>query len=92
VQSEIGCVEFLGGLEENVENINFLISPNPSSSEIVISTTDASNEDVLLFDSLGRLLKRENLLMGELKMSISELEKGIYWFSILGKTQKMVKN
>jgi hypothetical protein len=92
VQSEIGCVEFLGGLDENVENINFLISPNPSSSEIVISTSDASNEEVLIFDSFGRLLKRRNLLNGKLTMSIAEYENGIYWISILGKTQKIVKN
>jgi hypothetical protein len=53
---------------------------------------DASNEEVLLFDSFGRLLKRRNLLNGKLTMSIAEYENGIYWISILGKTQKIVKN
>jgi hypothetical protein len=92
VQSEIGCVDFLGGLDEENGNNNFLITPNPSSSEILISMLDASNEEVLIFDSFGRLLKRRNLLNGKLTMSIAEYENGIYWISILGKTQKIVKN
>ena len=92
VQSEIGCVDFLGGLDEEYGNNNFLITPNPSSSEILISMLDASNEEVLIFDSFGRLLKRRNLLNGKLTMSIAEYENGIYWISILGKTQKIVKN
>jgi hypothetical protein len=92
VQSEIGCVDFLGGLDEEYGNNNFLITPNPSSSEILISMLDASNEEVLIFDSFGRLLKRRNLLNGKLTMSIAEYENGIYWISILGKTRKIVKN
>jgi len=92
LQSEIGCVDFLGGLDEEYGNNNFLITPNPSSSEISISMLDASNEEVLIFDSSGRLLKRGNLLKGKLMMSIAEYENGIYWISILGKTQKIVKN
>ena len=92
LQSEIGCVDFLGGLDEENGNNNFLITPNPTSSEILISMFDASNEEVLLFDSFGRLLKRRNLLNGKLTMSIAEYENGIYWISILGKTQKIVKN
>ena len=92
VQSEIGCVDFLGGLDEEYGNNNFLITPNPSSSEILISMLSASNEEVLIFDSFGRLLKRRNLLNGKLTMSIAEYENGIYWISILGKTQKIVKN
>jgi hypothetical protein len=92
LQSEIGCVDFLGGLDEENGNNNFLITPNPSSSEILISMLDASNEEVLIFDSFGRLLKRRNLLNGKLMISIAEYENGIYWISILGKTQKIVKN
>lgn len=92
LQSEIGCVDFLGGLDEEYGNNNFLITPNPSSSEILISMLSASNEEVLIFDSFGRLLKRRNLLNGKLTMSIAEYENGIYWISILGKTQKIVKN
>jgi hypothetical protein len=92
LQSEIGCVDFLGGLDEENGNNNFLITPNPTSSEILISMFDASNEEVLLFDSFGRLLKRENLLNGKLMISIAEYENGIYWISILGKTRKIVKN
>ena len=73
-------------LESNIQ-----IFPNPASETLTISLpANASTNDCVLFDNLGKEVKRFLVSGGENQVDISELESGSYMMRIGSDIQKII--
>jgi hypothetical protein len=72
-----------------IEEQKLTIYPNPAK-EIITVQLESENEEVIIFDSFGRIVKQE---IGK-SIAIGDLTKGIYFVSvpsINSKTAKFIK-
>jgi len=68
----------------------FLLYPNPVSQgqNLRIATADAQGEIIEIFDGLGRLILRYDLLSNFESLQTSELPAGIYHYHVLKKGER----
>jgi hypothetical protein len=83
----------LTGIEDEDE-IDFTISPNPASTQLTI--THSSKElheisSILLYDVSGKLLKTYTVEEPTTVLDISDLDNGIYFLTVDGKSVKFIK-
>ena len=71
------------GLEEppQVES-GFSIFPNPSKGLVNIELNQTANQDILIYDLNGRIVKRIRPTAITFSMDLSSLEKGIYFIAL----------
>jgi hypothetical protein len=78
-------------VDENLSNQLFIF-PNPASETLTISLPEkTSNTDCILFDNLGKEVKRFMVTGGENMEDISELESGIYLIRLGERIKKITK-
>jgi hypothetical protein len=66
----------------NISNLQF--HPNPTSSEITITSDKFTNEPYTLFDQMGRTVGSGKLSGTNTTISLSTLSKGIYILKVEG--------
>jgi ELWxxDGT repeat protein len=66
------------------ENINPKLFPNPTSSEITITSDKFTNEPYTLYDQMGRIVGSGTLAGTSTTLSLSTLSKGIYILKVEG--------
>ncbi len=64
------------GLEELAAAAEFKVYPNPSSGNLII--TSSCNRTILIYNSLNQLVKRVNVQEGENSLDLSLLDNGVY--------------
>ena len=62
----------------------FYFYPNPSEGFLFVQTSDFTKKDFLIFDLMGRVLKKGSINPGLNEISIPEFNPGIYWLHIEG--------
>jgi len=77
----------LSGIDESEINENsFSIFPNPASGQVtfVVSSIKytGDNSTISIFNSLGKLVKKLNVLSTKFQIDISGLEKGLYFLKL----------
>lgn len=72
----------LGVKESNITNLK--IYPNPTNSALFISS-DSKIENIIIFNSLGELIKKEQVTNN--KLDISSLPSGIYLLQLIDRNQ-----
>ena len=85
--------------EENTQSLNsteqlhnFSISPNPTTSQIVIGTDLIQTmEEVLITDMTGKIVKQFEIQNTITKIDVSNLQNGIYMVKSGNFTQKLIK-
>jgi uncharacterized repeat protein (TIGR01451 family) len=65
-------------------NSNYSLYPNPTSSEITITSDKFTNEPYTLYDQMGRTVGSGNLTGTSTTLSLSTLSKGIYILKVEG--------
>ena len=59
------------------------VYPNPASDMLYIETgTDRASYDVIIYNSVGQVVKNETITSTKKVISISELAKGMYWIKL----------
>lgn len=77
-------------LETSEEN-NIEIYPNPASSNIYVETGD--NEcDILIYNSLGQIVKTMSSVSGKVSVDVNDMNSGIYFIKIKGSSLNEVRN
>ncbi len=61
---------------------SFNVSPNPFNNELLLSTDQFSNFEIILFDLAGRIVYSENVQGKNHKINTSNLESGIYLITV----------
>lgn len=87
--SELGCVTFFGGIEENTSN-SVSIFPNPSTSSFTFS--GLQNECVIeIYDVMGKIICTTNTSKEKTIIDISKHSKGIYFYRVTGENNFIEK-
>lgn len=81
----IHTVDRLLGIEDGSNGPQVQVYPNPfsGSTSFIVSTTDLSNSDVVIYDVLGKVISQFTLESGKPYMySASGLSSGMYFYSV----------
>ncbi|MCB9226963.1 MAG: T9SS type A sorting domain-containing protein [Chitinophagales bacterium] len=70
------------GIYEQNNNVSFDIKPNPFLNFIDINTDLTDEYKLIIYDVLGRVLFKNNY-MGNQKIDLSKIEKGVYYIGII---------
>ena len=90
------------GLEEHScsgESLNemtsndFVVYPNPVSSEINIASNINGEAEINIYDMTGRCVKNVHVTdANNAVINVSDIEKGVYFINLNGKVEKFIKN
>jgi hypothetical protein len=72
----------LVGVNEEAENLNVQVFPNPASEKISINWTSEEKVVVEIFDALGRTVYTASLNSGINSVDVSAWESGVYTIHI----------
>ncbi|MEY3237972.1 MAG: hypothetical protein RI883_2073 [Bacteroidota bacterium] len=78
------------GLVESMDNINFKVYPNPSTSDVTIEWSDESEMLVELYDFSGRKLFSKEQFGSSLQLERNGLNSGIYLMKLTNKQGQTV--
>ena len=81
--SEVGCVTFLGSLEENVGTWNETVSPNPSTGAFTISWNEFRDAEVVIYNSVGMEIYRTNTKNSFLEVDLRSESEGLFYYQLL---------
>ncbi|HFA51677.1 MAG TPA: T9SS type A sorting domain-containing protein, partial [Bacteroidetes bacterium] len=76
----------LGEFNPNGPISTYSILPNPATDKLIVISDQFDNEkeqEIRLFDHLGRLVKAAYLLSGKQEINVTDLHRGIYFVAIL---------
>ncbi|MBA2613784.1 MAG: T9SS type A sorting domain-containing protein [Bacteroidetes bacterium] len=80
------------GLKENKQNvIDLVVFPNPSSTSLNFVTESTAAKFVLIYDITGKLIEKQNLIDGKLKLNVSTYNSGLYTYSVIGSNNQNLK-
>ena len=80
------------GISEIRESNNFSIQPNPAQDYILIKKALLKRERVELLDISGKVLREYQMNNKELKISVSNLNNGLYFIKKGSRTKKLIIN
>lgn len=73
---------------------DLLVYPNPANSVVNFSTENKTVKEIRVYDITGKLVEKQNFGEGNLKLDVSDYNKGLYIYSLLntgGETLKTGK-
>jgi hypothetical protein len=68
--------------ENNSESFNFVVYPNPSNTYVNFVTNSPDAKYVSVYDITGKLVEKQNLADGKIKVDVSSYSKGLYLYTI----------
>mgnify|MGYP006288379451 FL=1 len=77
-------------ISENEKSENINIYPNPASN--IINFRGNYEGKIIIYNSVGDVVKIMNLNSGDNIINVSALDKGIYYLKIRGEVRKLIKN
>lgn len=72
-----------GITNEKARKNEFLLYPNPTSGELILKTEQKENLQIVVYNVLGEIILKQNILETESKISLKEHATGIYFVKIL---------
>ncbi len=75
---------------ESVVESNVAVYPNPMNDVLNIDLGD-SQSDVVIFNSLGQVVRRYDNMSGEMQINVEDLKSGMYFVKIGTETTKVIK-
>jgi len=78
--------------EHTTDNIQFNVFPNPSNACVNFTTNHPDASTISVFDITGKLVERQNLNEGKLKVDVSSYNKGLYLYSVTTNEGKTLKS
>ncbi|MFY8021540.1 MAG: T9SS type A sorting domain-containing protein, partial [Bacteroidia bacterium] len=67
------------GLNQFISNIHFSVFPNPTSEYVLIQSNQQGEEQFLLYDLQGKILKTTISFMGVARFDMTDLTEGLYF-------------
>lgn len=66
----------------NNEKTDFVVYPNPATSQITVKSENIIGAELKLTDATGKIVKRTSIEKNEMIININDLSKGLYFISI----------
>jgi hypothetical protein len=79
----------------NIETIyyltgkNYLVYPNPASTNFVIVSNDADSSELILYNTIGQQVLRKRLSSEVQKISVRQLKRGLYFLVVRQKNKNV---
>jgi Ice-binding-like/Secretion system C-terminal sorting domain len=92
VKMPVGCSTF--GTNTFIESKKVLIYPNPFQSEFTVyinSTFDKSDTHIILYDNLGKQVKKAAITERTTTLDLNKLTSGVYFYEIIS-TNKIIQS
>ncbi|MDP3558181.1 MAG: T9SS type A sorting domain-containing protein [Bacteroidota bacterium] len=81
------------GVSESVNNtLSLAVFPNPSSTIVNFITESNEAKQVLIYDITGKLVEKQNLVDGRLKLDVSSYTTGLYMYTVVGNANQTLKS
>ena len=94
--TSVGTVKVIDENWDNVEEfedaIRFNVYPNPADDVVRLSIVNSQQTTVRIYNVMGMLVEEIEIISNETEINVSDYNPGIYFFSIDGKTKKVVIN
>ena len=71
--------------------VNLSVYPNPSNTFVNFATESTDAKQIILHDITGKLVEKQNLSEGKLKLDVSSYSAGIYMYSVVGSNNQTFK-
>jgi len=78
--------------ENKIVTFELGVYPNPSSTTVNFVTENAEAKQVLVYDITGKLVEKQNLIEGKLKLDVSNYNTGLYMYSVIGNANQTLKS
>ncbi|MEO6302439.1 MAG: T9SS type A sorting domain-containing protein [Bacteroidia bacterium] len=80
------------GIKENKQLLtDLLVFPNPASTAVNFTTESKEAKTVTVYDVAGKLIEKQNLTDGKLKLDITDYAKGLYLYNVTGANNQTLK-
>jgi hypothetical protein len=81
------------GISENTaESFNFVVYPNPSNTYVNFVTNSPDARYVSVYDITGKLVEKQTLTDGKIKVDVSSYNKGLYLYTISAGDSRTLKS
>lgn len=85
------CMGTANGLDELVSG-NFNLFPNPTNGIFTIKRSQNTSANIVIYDMLGKVVyEKSNETKNEVKLDLTNVNKGIYFISITTENERLVK-
>ncbi len=75
----------------NNNSSNISVYPNPSNTNVNFAAENTDAKTVVVYDVTGKLVEKQNLSEGKLRLNVSEYTNGLYIYSIIGSNNQALK-
>lgn len=75
----------------NHTSVSMSVYPNPSNTNVNFATENTDAKTVLVYDVTGKLVEKQNLNEGKLKLDVSDYTNGLYIYSVIGSNNQALK-
>ncbi|MBA3681056.1 MAG: T9SS type A sorting domain-containing protein [Bacteroidetes bacterium] len=81
------------GLSTNNNNktVDMIVYPNPSNTNVNFATENTDAKTVVVYDVTGKMVEKQNLTEGKLRLNVSDYTNGLYIYSIIGSNNQAIK-
>lgn len=77
---------------ENTANaVNISVYPNPANTYVNVSADNTSAYQVAVYDITGKLVDKQVLTEGKVKVSTAELQSGLYIYTVTNRSNEQLK-
>lgn len=78
--------------ENKTNTIELGVFPNPSSTTVNFVTENTEAKQVFIYDVTGKLVEKQNLIDGKVKLDVSNYNTGLYMYSVIGNANQTLKS
>ncbi|MGB0402917.1 MAG: T9SS type A sorting domain-containing protein [Salibacteraceae bacterium] len=90
---QVYIIEIADAVNEENHRFNLNAYPNPTANTLWINADLNNDEKIVyaLFDTNGKIIKKENLVQKETKIDMIDLPSATYYLKIIGTNQQEIK-
>ncbi len=80
-----------GIASNNNNSVSMSVYPNPSNTNVNFATENTDARTIAVYDVTGKLVEKQNLIEGKLKLDVSAYTNGLYIYSLIGSNNQALK-
>jgi hypothetical protein len=92
MNSEIGCIDFLGGMVEFAEGDLFSVQPNPSNGLINLQIASPEHNEIRIYTSTGKLCLTRYTSASSLDIDLTHFASGVYYIQLGEQVKRVILN
>ncbi len=83
LESDTGCIDFLGSINETLFEKEILVFPNPSNGIFTVNINNEKAAQIIIYNTMGEKIYQSKLYNQEFEIDLSSKPKGMYFYKLL---------